>query len=352
MSYESTAAEKGRLLRERGSALILAFESSCDETSVALVQDGRKLLSLEIASQIDTHVEYGGVVPEIASRMHVEAIGALTTEALNRAGKTLGDVDAIAVTAGPGLVGALLVGVSYAKSLAWVLNKPLYGVHHIQGHISANYLEHPDLKPPFMCLVVSGGHTQLVEVTEDGLIRRATTRDDAAGEAFDKGARAMGLPYPGGKHLDALAKAGDPHAFTFPRARVEDAPLDFSFSGLKTNLIQRIHKEGEAWVEAHRADLAASYQEAIVSTLAEHSRMLMETSSYDTLAIAGGVAANSGLRARLQAEMDALGKRFVCPSLILCTDNAAMIGAAAFTRVMKGEPDRLDLNALPSLPLT
>ena len=355
MSGPVSISDQVKALTQNGAARILAFESSCDETSVAVVDSGRKVTSLQIASQIDTHVEYGGVVPEIASRMHVEAIGPLTDRALVQAGTSLEGVDAIAVTQGPGLVGALLVGVSYAKSLAFGLNKPLIGVHHIEGHISANYLDHPDFKPPFLCLIVSGGHTQLVEVLDYGVYRQvASTRDDAAGEAFDKGARVLGLPYPGGKHMDGLAQEGDHHAFSFPRARMMDAPLDFSFSGLKTSLIQLVQRQSRQdaqWLKTHRADLAASFQAAIVEVLVDHASSAMENLGYETLALAGGVAANSCLRQRMDQAMKSRGRQMVCPQLIHCTDNAAMIGSAAFYRLMKGEFAPLSLNAMPSLPL-
>jgi N6-L-threonylcarbamoyladenine synthase len=355
MSGSGSISEQVNALRAKGAARILAFETSCDETSVAVVDSGRTVRALQIASQIDTHVEYGGVVPEIASRMHVEAIGPLTDLALEQAGISLEQVDAVAVTRGPGLVGALLVGVSYAKSLAYGLNRPLIGVHHIEGHISANYLDHPELRPPFLCLIVSGGHTQLVEVADYGVYRLvASTRDDAAGEAFDKGARVLGLPYPGGKHMDALAGRGDSRAFSFPRAKMADSPLDFSFSGLKTSLIQLVQRESRKdpqWLEENRADLAASFQAAIVQVLVDHAREAMEQLGYETLALAGGVAANSCLRRRMEQAMTGMERKMVCPKLIHCTDNGAMIGSAAFYRLMKGEFAPLSLNAVPSLPL-
>ena len=355
MNYDALVREKAEALKTKEKVNILAFESSCDETSVSVVESGRIVRSLRIASQIDTHVEYGGVVPEIASRMHVEAISELTDLALQDAGMTYDDIDALAVTAGPGLVGALLVGVSFAKSMAYVLKKPLIGVHHIEGHISAIYLDHPELKPPFLSLVISGGHTQLVEVLGYGMYRAlGSTRDDAAGEAFDKGARVLGLPYPGGKHMDLLAKEGREDAFTFPQAKMKDSPMDFSFSGLKTSLIQMVHQKNQkepAWLEANKADLAASYQHAIVKVLKEHAVLAMEQLGYQTLALAGGVAANSCLRREMEQAMRSLGRQMICPSLIHCTDNAAMIGAAAYYRLMKGEVAPLSLNATPSLPL-
>ena len=322
---------------ENKDVLILAIESSCDETAAAVVKNGRTVLSSVINSQIDIHTLYGGVVPEIASRKHIENINPVIELALKQADVTLDDITAIGVTYGPGLVGALLVGVAEAKAIAFAKKKPLVGVHHIEGHISANYIEHPDLEPPFAALVVSGGHTHLVMVKDYGtyeIIGR--TRDDAAGEAFDKVARAVGLGYPGGPKVDKLAKEGNPHAIEFPRAHVDDAPYDFSFSGIKSAVLNYINSCEMKQIEINKADLVASFQNAVVEALVSRAIRLTEEMHIKKLAIAGGVASNSALRAALTRECDSHGIQFYSPSPILCTDNAAMIGAAAYYEYMRG----------------
>ena len=337
---------------ENKDVLILAIESSCDETAAAVVKNGRTVLSSVINSQIDIHTLYGGVVPEIASRKHIENINPVIELALKQADVTLDDITAIGVTYGPGLVGALLVGVAEAKAIAFAKKKPLVGVHHIEGHISANYIEHPDLEPPFAALVVSGGHTHLVMVKDYGtyeIIGR--TRDDAAGEAFDKVARAVGLGYPGGPKVDKLAKEGNPHAIEFPRAHVDDAPYDFSFSGIKSAVLNYINSCEMKQIEINKADLVASFQNAVVEALVSRAIRLTEEMHIKKLAIAGGVASNSALRAALTRECDSHGIQFYSPSPILCTDNAAMIGAAAYYEYMRGTRHGYDLNAVPNLKL-
>lgn len=332
--------------------LILAIESSCDETAAAVVKNGREVCSNVIASQIALHTLYGGVVPEIASRKHIEKINQVIEEALSTAGYGLKEMDAIAVTYGPGLVGPLLVGVSEAKAISFATGIPLVGVHHIEGHISANYIENKELEPPFICLVASGGHSHLVEVKDYGtyeIIGR--TRDDAAGEAFDKVARAIGLGYPGGPKIDRAAKEGNPAAVHFPRAKVEDNDYDFSFSGLKSavlNYLNGCQMKGEA---VNTADVAASFQQAVVEVLTEHSLRAVKRYGYDKFAIAGGVASNSALRAALQARCEEQNIRFYYPSPVLCTDNAAMIGTAGYYAFIKGVRSGLDLNAVPNLKL-
>ena len=339
-------------MAEEKDVLILAIESSCDETAAAVVKNGREVLSNIISSQIELHKLYGGVVPEIASRKHIEKINQVIEEALKEAGVTLGDVDAIGVTYGPGLVGALLVGVAEAKAISYAAKKPLVGVHHIEGHISANFIEHMNLKPPFPCLIVSGGHTHLVLVEDYGKYRiLGRTRDDAAGEAFDKVARAIGLGYPGGPKIDKLSKEGNPKAIAFPKAHVADAPYDFSFSGLKSavlNYLNGCKMRGEEYVQA---DVAASFQKAVVDVLVEHSMMAVKEYGYDKLALAGGVASNSGLRSAMKEACEKNGITLYYPSPILCTDNAAMIGAAAYYEYQKGTRSGLDLNAVPNLKL-
>ena len=331
---------------------ILAIESSCDETAAAVVHNGREVRSNVISSQIDLHKLYGGVVPEIASRKHIEKINQVIEEALNEAEVTLDDIDAIGVTYGPGLVGALLVGVAEAKAIAYARNLPLVGVHHIEGHISANYIEHPDLEPPFLCLVVSGGHTHLVCVKDYGKYEiLGRTRDDAAGEAYDKVARAIGLGYPGGPKIDRLAKEGNPDAIVFPRAKMEDSPYDFSFSGVKSavlNYINGCHMKGETF---NPADIAASFQKAVVDVLVENAMKAVEEYGMYKFAIAGGVASNSALRERMKKACEERGIQFYHPSPIYCTDNAAMIGAAAYYEYLAGTRHGWDLNAVPNLKL-
>ena len=331
---------------------ILAIESSCDETAAAVVKNGREVLSNVISSQIDLHTLYGGVVPEIASRKHIEKINQVVEQALTDASVTWDDITAIAVTYGPGLVGALLVGVSFAKALAFALGKPLIGVHHIEGHISANYIENKELEPPFMCLVVSGGHSHLVKVKDYGEYEiLGRTRDDAAGEAFDKVARAIGLGYPGGPKIDKISDEGNPDAIAFPRAKDADNEYDFSFSGLKSSVLNYLNScemKGETICEA---DVAASFQKAVVDVLVGHSMDALDKYGFKKFAIAGGVASNKHLRA---AMMDACEKKqidFYHPSPILCTDNAAMIGAAAYYEYKKGVNHGWDLNAVPNLKL-
>lgn len=332
--------------------LILAIESSCDETAASVVKNGRCVLSNIISSQIAIHTLYGGVVPEIASRKHIEKINQVVEAALKEADVTLDDIDAIGVTYGPGLVGALLVGVAEAKAIAYAKKKPLVGVHHIEGHVSANYIEHPDLEPPFLCEIISGGHTHLVIVKDYGSFEiLGRTRDDAAGEAFDKVARAIGLGYPGGPKIDKLAKEGNPHAIDFPRAHMEDAPYDFSFSGVKSAVLNHLNKcrmTGEPVVEA---DIAASFQQAVVDVLVDNAIRAAKDYHMDRLAIAGGVASNGALRAAMEAACEKEGIRFYRPSPIFCTDNAAMIGVGAYYEYQKGTRHGWDLNAVPNLKL-
>lgn len=332
--------------------LILAIESSCDETSAAVVLNGREVLSNVIASQIDTHTKFGGVVPEVASRMHIEVIDGVVKEALKEANVTLDDIDAIGVTYGPGLVGALLVGLQYAKGLAMASKKPLIGVNHIEGHISANYIQTKDLKPPFVSLVVSGGHTFIVHVKDYGVYEViGQTRDDAAGEAYDKVARAIGLGYPGGPKVDKLAKEGNKHAIEFPRAKFHDETLDFSFSGVKSAVLNYLNKAKMKDIEVNKADVAASFQYAVVEVLKDNVFKTCEKKKLDKIAIAGGVASNSALREALMTEGEKRGIKILFPAPILCTDNAAMIGSAAYFRLIKGEESSLDLNAKPNLKL-
>lgn len=331
---------------------ILGIESSCDETAAAVIKNGREVCSNIIFSQIELHKLYGGVVPEIASRKHIEKINQVIKEALSKASMELEDVDAIAVTYGPGLVGALLVGVAEAKAIAYAANKPLVGVHHIEGHIAANYIENPDLEPPFMCLVVSGGHTHLVKVLDyDKFEIIGKTRDDAAGEAFDKVARAIGLGYPGGPKIDKLAREGDKEAIVFPRAKVEDNAFDFSFSGLKSSVLNYLNQCEMKQIEVNPADVAASFQYAVIDVLTSHAISAVKEMGIDKLAIAGGVASNSSLRESLQQACDKEGIRFYHPSPIFCTDNAAMIGVAGYYAFQNGVRHGLDLNAVPNLKI-
>lgn len=331
---------------------ILAIESSCDETAAAVVRNGREVLSNIISSQIDLHTLYGGVVPEIASRKHIERIDQVIGEALRTAGMELGDMDAIAVTYGPGLVGALLVGVSAAKAISFATGIPLIGVHHIEGHISANYIENKELEPPFVCLVVSGGHSHLVKVMDYGRYEiLGRTRDDAAGEAFDKVARAIGLGYPGGPKIDKVSGEGDPDAVKFPRAKVAGAVYDFSFSGLKSAVLNYINSCEMKGIAIYQADIAASFQKAVVDVLVEHSMQAVQECGMKKFAIAGGVASNSALRQALTEECEKRGIAFYRPSPVLCTDNAAMIGAAAYYEYRNGVRHGYDLNAVPNLKL-
>ncbi len=368
---------------------ILAIESSCDETAAAVVKNGRQVLSNIISSQIALHTLYGGVVPELASRKHIEKIDQVVAEALRQADKKLEEMDAVAVTYGPGLVGALLVGVAYAKSLAYAAGLPLVGVHHIEGHVSANYISHPELEPPFLCLIVSGGHTHLVKVKDYGVYEIiGRTHDDAAGEAFDKVARAVGLGYPGGPKIDRCAREGNPEAIAFPRAHIDGCPYDFSFSGVKSAVLNYLNQcemkeragrmgtepseellrisavnsngvlktatkdDGTSNAAAFRVpDVAASFQKAVVDVLVEKTINAAVDFHFPQVAIAGGVASNSGLRAAMQEACDKKGLKLMYPDPILCTDNAAMIGAAGYYEFINGRLATLELNAVPNLKI-
>lgn len=332
--------------------LILAIESSCDETAAAVVKNGRTVLSNVISSQISTHTIYGGVVPEIASREHIKAVNYVIRRALAEAGVGLPEITAVGVTYGPGLVGALLVGVAEAKALAYAAKKPLIGVHHIEGHVSANFIEHPDLEPPFVCLIVSGGHTHLVIVKDYGKFEiLGRTRDDAAGEAFDKVARAVGLGYPGGPKVDRTAREGNSHAIEFPRGKVDGSPYDFSFSGLKSAVLNHINHAKMTGEEIHVPDLVASFQNSVVDSLVSRTVMAAKEYGYGQVAIAGGVASNTALRAAMEQACNKAGIRCCYPSPVLCTDNAAMIGAAAYYEYCNGNIAGWDLNAVPNLKL-
>ena len=331
---------------------ILAIESSCDETAASVVKNGRTVLSNIISSQIDLHTLFGGVVPEIASRKHIEKINQVIEEALTEAHMSLEEMTAIAVTYGPGLVGALLVGVAEAKALAYAAKKPLVGVHHIEGHVSANFIENPDLEPPFLCAIVSGGHTHLVIVKDYGQFEiLGRTRDDAAGEAFDKVARAIGLGYPGGPKIDKLAKEGNPDAIEFPRAKIGENPYDFSFSGVKSAVLNYLNGAKMKGEEVNRADIAASFQKAVVDVLVEHTMQAAADFGMKKVAIAGGVASNGALRTAMEKACTERGYKFYRPSPIFCTDNAAMIGVAAYYEYIRGTRHSWDLNAVPNLKL-
>ena len=331
---------------------ILALESSCDETAAAVVRDGREVLSSIIASQADEHRLYGGVVPEIASRRHAEAISGVTRQALEEANLTLADIDAVAVTYAPGLIGALLVGVNFAKGLAQAAGLPLVPVHHLRSHIAANYLAHPALKPPFLCLVVSGGHTHIVRVEDyTAFTVLGRTRDDAAGECFDKAARAMGMPYPGGVHLDRAAQRGDPKAFALPRPQVDGSPFDFSFSGLKTAVINRLHKAEQRGETLSTDDLCASFQATVCDILCSHTLAAAEQTGDRVIALAGGVSANSGLRSQMERDCAARGIKLYVPPLPLCGDNAAMVGSQGYYEFLAGHTASTDLNACATLPI-
>ena len=347
-SYESRARQKADALKMSGHALILAVESSCDETAVAVVADGRRVLSNEIASQIAKHAQFGGVVPEIASRMHVEALDLLADQALQAAHVSPDDIDAVAVTNGPGLVGALLTGLSWAKSYAYARDLPLIAVNHIEGHVSANYVAHPDLEPPFVCLVASGGHSHISLVRDYGQYETlGRTLDDAAGEAFDKVARVLSLPYPGGPLLDRLAETGDDLAYAFPKPKL-DNPYDFSFSGVKTAVIQMAHNLRQRGEEIRAADFAASFRRYVVDELTVKAVSAAWQAGVDKIAAAGGVASNMLLRRELTRRGQEAGMSVFLPPPILCTDNGAMIGSAGFYRLMRGEIAPLDVNAQPS----
>lgn len=341
-----------KMEKQEQDKLVLGIETSCDETAAAVIRNGREVLSNVISSQIELHKLYGGVVPEIASRKHIEKINQVIEEALEEAEVTLDDIDAVAVTYGPGLVGALLVGVAEAKAICYAKKKPLVGVHHIEGHVSANYIEHPDLIPPFLCLIVSGGHTHLVLVKDYGeyeIIGR--TRDDAVGEAFDKVARSIGLGYPGGPKIDQLAREGNADAIRFPKAKIENAPFDFSFSGVKSAVLNHINgckMKGEPIVEA---DIAASFQKAVIDVLVERTIKAAKKCNMKTVAIAGGVASNSALRQAMKKACEREGFSLSYPSPIYCTDNGAMIGVAGYYEYIRGTRHGWELNAVPNLKI-
>lgn len=335
-----------------GKLVTMAIESSCDETSVAILLDGREVLSNIIASQIKVHQVFGGVVPEIASRHHLDNVNRVADEALKEAGITMDEVDLIGVTYGPGLVGALLIGLATAKAYAMATGKPLVGVHHIQGHICANYIEHKELEPPFMALVISGGHTNIVEVTDYNRCHvLGQTRDDAAGEAYDKVARVLGLGYPGGPKIDKIAKEGNPHAVEFKRVYLEKDSLDFSFSGIKTGVLNYVNSEKQAGREINVPDVAASFQQAVLEVIVKKTVGAAVQMKKDKIVMAGGVASNSRLRSMMEEACAKEGIRLYYPSPILCTDNAAMIGCAAYYKYKAGYVDDLTLDAIPHLPL-
>ena len=355
MGYSETAAAQVCALREKEKVRILALETSCDETAAAVIENGRTILSNVVFSQIDLHELYGGVVPEIASRAHMEACDRVVDEALKAAGMTLPEVDALAVTYGPGLVGALLTGVSCMKGLAYGAGKPLIPVNHIEGHVSANFLTSPELKPPFLCLVVSGGHSHLVEVADYGVYHLiGQTTDDAAGEAFDKAARVLGLPYPGGPRIDALAEEGDPHFLPLPKPRIAGR-YDYSFSGVKTAFLNAVHQMEQKGVPLPKADLAASFRNAVCMQLTEKAEQLLQdrlaAGGRPAMAMAGGVSANRELRKQMAEMCGRLGVQLFMPRIDLCTDNGAMIGSAAYFQLIKGGIADLRLNAVPALRL-
>ena len=349
-NYEALAAPRRAAFSSLKTARVLAIETSCDETAASVVENGRRVLSNAVHTQIPIHLRYGGVVPEIASRNHVEMIGGVVDKALSDAGVTLEDIDGIAVTNGPGLIGALLVGVSYAKGLAFSTGLPLVGTNHLASHIAANYLTYPDLVPPFCCLVASGGHSHIVIVEDyDRYTLIGRTRDDAAGEAFDKAARALGLPYPGGPALEKLAEDGDPNAYRFHSAFNEGEGFDFSFSGIKTAVVNTLHTAEQRGETLIREDVAASFQREVVSILTK--KAVRAAKGYDTLALAGGVSANGALRKALAGACEKAGLSFCCPDLRYCTDNAAMVGSAGYYMMQKGHFSGLDLSAEANLPL-
>ena len=355
MTYAERSRERIRELKKQERVRILSLETSCDETAAAVIENGRRILSNVVFSQIDLHELYGGVVPEIASRAHMEACPRVAGQALEQAGMKLEEIDALAVTCGPGLVGALLTGVNYMKGLAFAADKPLIGVNHIEGHVSANFLTHAELEPPFLCLVVSGGHSHLVEVADYGVYRLlGQTRDDAAGEAFDKAARVLGLPYPGGPRIDALAEEGNPEAFSLPDPKTEGR-YDYSFSGLKTAFMNLCHRMEQAGEPLPKADLAAVFRGAVCGELAEKAERLLRDQQAAgrrlPMALAGGVSANRELRRRFETLCAGMNIPLYMPRLDLCTDNGAMIGSAAYYRLMRGENAGLEMNAMPALRL-
>ena len=351
MKYLENCRKQLEALGHKEHIRVLAIETSCDETAAAVVEDGRKILSNAVFTQIDLHALYGGVVPEIASRAHVEKVDRMVDQALKDAGMALSDADALAVTYGPGLVGALLTGVSCAKALAFGAGKPLVPVNHIEGHICANFLTHPELEPPFACLVVSGGHSHLFSVDDYGVFRvLGQTQDDAAGEAFDKAARVLNIPYPGGPLLDKLAESGDSHALKLPRPKTEGR-YDYSFSGLKTAFINAVHNARQKGEALNDADLAASFRAAVVSFLVDRAMLAAEDLKLEKIALAGGVSANSLLRREMEDACRKRGIRLYMPALSLCGDNAAMIGSAAYFHLRRGEIAGLELNARPALRL-
>ena len=332
---------------------ILGIESSCDETAAAVVEDGRKILSNVVSTQIEKHKIFGGVVPEIASRLHTESISCVVNEALEKAQLKISDIDAIAVTYAPGLIGALLVGVNYAKGLSLSSGVPLVPVHHLRSHIASNYITHPELEPPFMCLVVSGGNTLLVKVdgyTDFEIIGR--TRDDAAGEALDKAARTMGLPYPGGVNLDKISKNGDDKAYSFPKPRVDASPLDFSFSGLKTSVINTVHNAEQKGETIIRENLGASFINAVVTSLIDNTEKAMQTVDTKKLVLAGGVSANSVLRRRMDETAEKHGWEVYYPELSLCGDNAAMVASQGYYEFVSGKRADMSLNAYATMNIT
>ncbi len=350
MNYLEASRRKAAELAKQEKVRILSLETSCDETAAAVIENGRVILSNVVFSQIDLHELYGGVVPEIASRAHMEACDRVIDEALREAGMKLEEIDALAVTKGPGLVGALLTGVNCMKGLAFAAGKPLVGVNHIEGHVSANYLTHPELEPPFLCLVVSGGHSHLVEVEDYGVYRLiGQTADDAAGEAFDKAARVLGLPYPGGPRMDVLAEEGNPEAFVLPKPKTA-GKYDYSFSGLKTAFINTVHGLEQRGEALPKADLAASFRRAVCTELMEKAEMLIRDQK-KSFAMAGGVSANRELRRMAEEMCRRQGVRLFMPEIRLCTDNGAMIGSAAYYRLMRGEVAGLNMNAEPALRL-
>lgn len=331
---------------------ILGIESSCDETAASVVEDGRRVLSNVVASQVEEHRLYGGVVPEIASRRHAEAISGVVRQALEQADKTPAQLDGIAVTYAPGLIGALLVGVGFAKGLALATGKPLIPTHHLRSHIAANYLAHPELQPPFLCLVVSGGHSHIVQVEDYTRFRViGQTRDDAAGECYDKAARAMGMPYPGGVALDKLAAEGNPAAYTLPRPRVEGSPYDFSFSGLKTAVINLLHNAQQKGETVNKADLCASFQHRVTEMLVENTMRAAADTGAHTIVLAGGVSANSGLRAGMETACARAGYRLFAPPLSLCGDNGAMVAAQGYYELLAGHTAGMELNAAATMSI-